>query len=555
MIRSKINIDSSTFICDLYKYGDQQSISKKFVMLRNVDILDKDEIDTNEIFLIDYDIINDTLYPIKDVYNQFSTDKNDFLGNSKLEFYDFYDQDLNDALLKCDLLKIYHPENRKYNDDLIIHITSNLGNTTVHLFCNNYNKCNISSSKQFIINNSYYTEYIEIYIPNIEQLMMNTLYYKEDFSKVSVKDNEGLIKIVDNIQYCYTSLFGMTYSMENGEKVYYKDSINNFEYNILVMLCPTYQTNNIFTLSDNILPGNTIFQDMNKISIIGKFDFRNSDDKLVLKCIFEYPSKFDSLQFAYEFINNVNLSDYENIYYDEDDYNYDETKSHKMYQCVYQYQLSTDPEFKNIIYTSKPIENITLLNTVKNVEFEIDPMFDSFDKLPEILVARIIFIDRYIGSGMFSNSIVINQDIYKYFTVKNSEFSLDLMDMENKFNFIKTIKCNIIKNTSNEGQIINTPVQNNKIIYKPVFYKVSDLQNINIYSGQTQNIGINLNQFMTKVETFVILIDNIKIIESGRNEMFVIFSIPANQLSSTSGTYHILNQDDEYISSGSWTII
>ena len=557
MIRNKINIDSSTFVCDLYKYGDTQSIEKKFIMLRNIDVSETGDINTKEIFFIDAELLNNTLYPVKDFYNKYSLYKSDFYDNSKLHEYTLYDQDLNETLLKTDILRIYHPESRKTNNDLVVHITSILGNTTIHLLCINYNNCNIGADKQFIINNSYYTEYIEVCIPNVEQLMMNEVYYEEDFSKISIKNNDSLVKLKDNKQYCSTSVFGMTYSQTEDGKLYYPESINNFSYKVNVMLCPVYlddDSKDIFNLSESTSPGISIFQDVNKISIISKFDFRDSDGKLVLKCIFDYPKKFDSITFAYEFLNNVNLTDYDNIYYDEDDENYKETPSHKMYQCVYMYQLATDPEFKNIIFTSTPEENITLLNDVRDVEFEMTPIFDNFDKLPEILVARIIFIDRYIGSGMFSNSTLITQDIYKYFTVHDSEYALDLTDMEDKFNFINSIKCNIIQNNK-ENNNIQPPIQNNKIIYKPIFYKVSDLQDIRLYSGQTQNVGINLNQFMTKVETFSMIIDNMKIIELARNEMFVIFQIPASKLSTVSGVYHIVNQDDEYISTGNWTII
>lgn len=557
MIRNKINIDNSTFICDLYKYGDTHYTQKKFKLLRNINVNTSGNISTDQIFLIDDELSNITLYPVKDVFNQYSTNKNDFYGNSKINEYALYDQNLNDAFLKCDILRIYHPEIKKNNNNIVVHINSILGNTPIHLLCINYNNCKIGASKQFIINNSYYTEYIEVCIPNIDQLNMNEVYYEENFSKVSVKNSDELVKIKNNKQYCSTSIFGMTCFEDETGKIYYPESANNTIYKINVMLCNVDKDNeleNIFNVSETILPGICVFQDTNKISLISKFDFRNSDGKIVLKCIFDYNKNFDSLKSAYEFINNVKLSEYDNIYYEEDDDNYFETPSHKMYQCVYMYQLATDPSFKNIVYSSTPEEGITLINDVKDVEFEITPLFDSFEKMPEILIARVVFIDRYIGTGMFSNSVLITQDIYKYFTVQDGNYALDLNNMSDKFNFINSIKCNVIQNIE-EIQKIQVPPQNNKIIYKPVFYKVSDLQSIRLYANQTQNIGINLNNFMTKVETFSMLIDNIKIIESGRNDMYVIFKIPAGKLTSTQGSYHILNQDDEYISSGDWTIV
>ena len=47
----------------------------------------------------------------------------------------------------------------------------------------------------------------------------------------------------------------------------------------------------------------------------------------------------------------------------------------------------------------------------------------------------------------------------------------------------------------------------------------------------------------------------VQIIESARNDIYVIFKIDANVLNNlTAGEYHILNQDDEYISSGQWVV-
>ena len=96
---------------------------------------------------------------------------------------------------------------------------------------------------------------------------------------------------------------------------------------------------------------------------------------------------------------------------------------------------------------------------------------------------------------------------------------------------------------------------NVKVIYKPVFYKVQDLQNLQIRKGVTQNIGVNLNNYLSKVNTFYMNIDGQQFIESARNEMYVIFKVQGNKINTTSGSYHISNQDNEYISSGNYQII
>ena len=93
------------------------------------------------------------------------------------------------------------------------------------------------------------------------------------------------------------------------------------------------------------------------------------------------------------------------------------------------------------------------------------------------------------------------------------------------------------------------------MLYKPIFYRTQDLQSIKLRAGFEQNIGVNLAQYMTKVDTFKMLIDDFELEEFGRNDIYVIFKIPVTEFSTTSGRYNISNQDDEYISSGTWTTI
>lgn len=119
--------------------------------------------------------------------------------------------------------------------------------------------------------------------------------------------------------------------------------------------------------------------------------------------------------------------------------------------------------------------------------------------------------------------------------------------------FVDKVNCVIRKESSDKTISLQSSAP--KIIYKPVFYKVQDLQNIQLYSGVTQNIGINLSNYMTKVESFILVIDGQHVLEYSRNDVYVIFRVQTNKLTTTSGVYHICNQDDEYIASGVWNLI
>lgn len=127
----------------------------------------------------------------------------------------------------------------------------------------------------------------------------------------------------------------------------------------------------------------------------------------------------------------------------------------------------------------------------------------------------------------------------------------DLTENKVKVNFINSIKC--IVNKKSENPVVKSDRNPQQIIFKPIFYKVNDLQNIALRDGVKQNIGINLSEYMTKVETFKIILSNKEYIEYGRNDLFVIFNIDANELKDTSGKYNITNEDGTYISSGNWT--
>ena len=59
---------------------------------------------------------------------------------------------------------------------------------------------------------------------------------------------------------------------------------------------------------------------------------------------------------------------------------------------------------------------------------------------------------------------------------------------------------------------------------------------------------------MSKVESFKMIINDQEIVESARTDMYVIFNIDASRFTTNTGSYYIVNQDDEFISDGNWNI-
>ena len=123
------------------------------------------------------------------------------------------------------------------------------------------------------------------------------------------------------------------------------------------------------------------------------------------------------------------------------------------------------------------------------------------------------------------------------------------------FNFINNVTCVVKQNNDNLVNVSDGLISSRQhIIYKPIFYKVQETQNIKIRKNVTQNIGVNLGDYITKVETFKIRFGNNEFVERARNDVFVIFNINAIYITENYGAYDIINENNEYITSGNFNL-
>lgn len=321
-------------------------------------------------------------------------------------------------------------------------------------------------------------------------------------------------------------------------------------------------------LMDEVLEANadTFTRDL-KFDLGSSIQFNVETGATVVKSVFSYPGNTKTIWESYCEHFRTNPLDY--LYYepneDGEDYEIDTT----IELIGYRLEVATDKGFSHIIYAlDKNIDmNSDGAYFIDNFEFELSGIFDSWDNVPNMIVIRTMFIDKMLRNTFISNNVYLSKEKIKYLindekqkrtlslvdmqadvnAVKNNDNDMDLT----KFNFIDKITCVVSKTeeTNSVGSTNSTP----KIIYKPVFYRVTTLQNIKIKEGLNQNIGINLSDLMTKVETFKLMIDDIEYVETARNDVYVIFNINGGEIKKTSGLYSILNQDDEFISTGSWT--
>lgn len=381
--------------------------------------------------------------------------------------------------------------------------------------------------------------------------------------------------------------------------IYYSDKTN------LSTKIRGFNDDGSLVLHDTILPNGDQFFDESTIRLVSHIGF---DDDGVISIIneFDYPQKgnkklFPDFNSAYEYYYGVELKDYTKLIDDEDEDGWWDVDREETMQVGVVFEIFGDKFRKDRLYRES-----YGFNTVASIDddgneiespqiddfaFKLSGLFLDWSQYQGIVYLRCTFIDKYIGKRIYGNVCTLTKEDFKYMinddvtrgqielvgsslkpdvTPRPSYIPSEIIKEENvmdksKFNFLTGVRVNVVAPTIAPNQIINnnnSTINNTttKIIYKPVFYKVHDVTNIKLRSGLTQNVGINLMDYMTKVDTFKMVINTITLVEYARNDNYVIFNIETDKITNatdsnvTSGEYHILNQDDEYITSGNWSV-
>lgn len=391
-----------------------------------------------------------------------------------------------------------------------------------------------------------------IYVKD-EQLPADTEIYvgKQNISlSCNVGFNNGNIALIGKFKFPtdYVKFNNKTYNTVEQLYCYY----NNISPKIYVK----YQKDIddvLYKDIDNITENDLTQQDIDEVQdFILHYKLENNDRSNL--CIIWNDIKNDKseiLKVYKDMKKNVRLKEYE----DEHEY----TPAFFGYRI----KIATDKNFANIIYqnTQKVFPSEDKLN-LDNVAFNINGLFKDWNDIPDHLVAHIEFIDTLLGMFITSNASIITKEWLKYTINDLQKNSLDKLfktniNMEttlnnNSFNFLNNITC-VINKEPKENSTTNRE-NSMRVLYKPYFFKASDLQNVRIRQNVQQNIGINLVDYMTKVENFILNIDGNSYKEIGRNDIYVIFNVTAQQITQTSGNYDITDSDGNYISSGKYTI-
>ena len=674
MIRKLANINELQYVVDFYDaYIDMYSEThyEQFIMLRKYNLVNNVAEDT-DIYLINRSLWDDycdekvdLVWPASDTLNieyslNYEIFNDKFITESFIEFddndnkisnigsdvYELLDKDGNPASIRCNKIRIYRPMNKK-SVDSIIHISNLINNIKFHYICRFNSDYAIHSYEQFKLNNTIYSEYIEIFFPSIPELFSENskIYFKEDLNLVYSSKNEDYMETItyeiDEIhQLVPFNLFIQPYRLieENGEivKLYLKltKSLENncFTFPINVLLYPydNIAGYNNFIPNENYLFNSCTFMSKYEIKLCARLDFMNNYISIIGEFIFPSMNNFkddengSAVKKAYCYFNNVKESMYNNfsqkqrdlLFNDIDSLDISSMTAHDKHEVDIKYNLrkkltdneyfemykkmkkdsimeeyresqdadidfigfrlmvATDLAMKNKIYELNDVINIKNLD---NFAIDITRIYDSWKQLNTSVVAQIVFIDRFLGIQLFSNVVYLTNEGIKYtflddrigrlnklanineqYNEKIQDSIINMKDINlnedgiNKINFFNNITC-VINNTTPVEQQNSLPT-NVKILYKPIFYRTSDLQNVKIRRNVTQKIGINLGNYMTKVESFKLVIGNNNIIEYGRNDVYVLFEIKAGTISQNPGTYDIYNQDNEYLATGSYQL-
>ena len=584
--------------------------TKQYVAFRNTDVINDMTVDT-DIYLapMDRDIpeiwpsTNTTGIPlmstnsdafsesIKNEYDNPMPERNIPEHDSTWHGYSFsrlLDEDLYIKNVKTIKLRIWHPTT-DLNRDMILYVDSWVNSLHIHWYCDIIQREDKHTGKERRLNQDIYNEYFDVEIPDFRDVLYGSTYIEEpslifrnEYSKNKIKyakdeqysraihkdtdykvyeeleePEDGCIQLADmNLLLHYWKYHKKDDGTEMKEYVENPYSIPEMiSLNVTLYPWKSISDNGIFTINKYAKPASCYFVDDFKMSIKASFEFINGTISVVGR--FCYPESFSSIESAWQRIYSTDFSKYKAL--SERAKDYEELKeilgdSLEMvkYTCI----VSSDYLSKNIIH-----EEISYSDRVDDFLFPMKDLFSKWSQVPDNVYVRLIMEDRAIGKNCSSPTVLFTKDKLKYtineqqytrLSIKKKETDIDDMNKEN-FNFISNMNCRIVKSNDDKQQIQKNSVKP-RIIYKPIFFKVQDLQNIVLRSNMSQNIGISLSSYVNKVDEFILSIGENKWHESSRTSSFVIFNVNSKLIKEATGKYDILTSDNEYLSTGNYTI-
>lgn len=156
--------------------------------------------------------------------------------------------------------------------------------------------------------------------------------------------------------------------------------------------------------------------------------------------------------------------------------------------------------------------------------------------------------------SIMSNNLFLDKDLFRYFVGENEITHVELKDIKmeiHQIDVVNKVQTNVVS--------MERPDDYKANIIKPVFFRVSDSRNITIHPAVTENICINLDAYKNKVNAFTLKIKDWTFVEIGRVPAGIIFKVVGEKIdvasSDTTGTYYILNDEGELVTTGNYTTV
>lgn len=595
MKSNTIIINGDKYLVELI---DSDIIStKEYIVFRNSDVINDMPIDT-DIYIVPLNKGVPAIWPSTNTvgipllstdYKAFSESIKQEYGNNNGKYIcnKLLDEDLYTKNVKTLKLRIWHPTT-DLNRDMILYVDSWINSLHIHWYCDMLKNEPKYTGKEKRLCQDIYNEYFEIEIPDFRDILYGSTYIEEpslifkneyvdnkikygikNQSRVLHKDTDYQIyKEIEEPENGCTQLVDINLFLhywkyhKEDDGTLMKEYVKNpysipemITLNVTLYPWKAISDNGIFTINKYAKPASCYFEDDFKMSIKPSFEFINGTISLVGR--FCYPQSFSSIESAWQKIYGTDFSKYKLL--SEKAKNYEDIEeilgdSFEMvkYTCI----VSSDYASKNIIH-----KEISYSDKVDDFLFPMKDLFSRWSQVPDNVYIKLIMEDRAIGKNCCSPTVLFTKDKLKYtineqqytrLSIKKKETNIDDMNKEN-FNFISNINCRIVKSNDNKQQVQKNSVQP-RIIYKPVFFKVQELQNISLRSNMSQNIGISLSSYVNKVDEFILSIGENKWHESARTSSFVIFNVNSKNIKEISGKYDILTGDNEYLSTGNYIL-
>jgi hypothetical protein len=202
---------------------------------------------------------------------------------------------------------------------------------------------------------------------------------------------------------------------------------------------------------------------------------------------------------------------------------------------------STEDEDGNAI----PIERLGMADFFKS--------WNSFTEEWKIVGSLIISDPKYPEEDIInivSNEIPLTQDIFKYFVGEGTSQIINPNEME-------VINYTLVNKIENKVVKIERPSDAKSNIVQPVFFRVKETEFLTIHPAVTENICINLDDYKSKVERFVLQIEGCTFNQIGSNNYGILFKVYGKNLplKAMSGLYYVLNENNELVTSGKYKYV